>query len=157
GSRSHRADSTRGGRRPHRGRRLRRPRARPQAACKLILLAGTLLALRIIIDARLPHRWAGWTGDGGWLMVTRGELVTSFELRDRRCEMGEHRAKIEWRRESADFAYENYNRDFVVEFDNGLKLEASAAPDYKGSPDRVDPEELLVAAVANCHMLTFLA
>ena len=71
--------------------------------------------------------------------------------------MGEHRAKIEWRRESADFAYENYNRDFVVEFDNGLKLEASAAPDYKGSPDRVDPEELLVAAVANCHMLTFLA
>ncbi len=71
--------------------------------------------------------------------------------------MSEHRATLEWRRESADFGYETYNRDHVVEFDNGLKLEASAAPAYKGSEDRVDPEELLVAAIANCHMLTFLA
>lgn len=71
--------------------------------------------------------------------------------------MSHHRATIEWRRESSDMGYETYNRDHTVEFDNGLKLAASSAPDYKGSEDKVDPEELLVAAIANCHMLTFLA
>lgn len=71
--------------------------------------------------------------------------------------MSEHRASLEWQRESEGFGYEDYNRDFTVAFDNGFKLAASAAPAYKGSEDKVDPEELLVAAIANCHMLTFLA
>ena len=36
-------------------------------------------------------------------------------------------------------------------------MAASAAPDYKGDPGRVDPEAALVAAISSCHMLTFLA
>lgn len=36
-------------------------------------------------------------------------------------------------------------------------MAASAAPEYRGSAERVDPEQALVAAVASCHMLTFLA
>ena len=36
-------------------------------------------------------------------------------------------------------------------------MPASAAPEYGGSAGAVDPEQALVAAVASCHMLTFLA
>ena len=36
-------------------------------------------------------------------------------------------------------------------------MTATAAPAYLGNPDPVDPEESFVAALASCHMLTFLA
>ncbi|MCA9408095.1 MAG: OsmC family protein [Candidatus Omnitrophica bacterium] len=71
--------------------------------------------------------------------------------------MSEHKIVLEWKRESENFDYDTYNRNHAVAFDNGLKIKASAAPDYKGHPGCVDPEEMLVAAVSSCHMLTFLA
>jgi organic hydroperoxide reductase OsmC/OhrA len=71
--------------------------------------------------------------------------------------MSEHRAVIQWRRETADFKYENYNRDHDWDFDAGISIRASAAPAYLGSATCVDPEEAFVASVSSCHMLTFLA
>ncbi len=71
--------------------------------------------------------------------------------------MSEHVATIRWSRESTDFAHESYNRAHDWEFDSGIEVAASAAPDYKGDADRVDPEEAFVAALSSCHMLTFLA
>jgi organic hydroperoxide reductase OsmC/OhrA len=71
--------------------------------------------------------------------------------------MSEHRATINWKRETADFAYESYNRDHDWQFDAGFVVRASAAPAYKGSESCVDPEEALVASLSSCHMLTFLA
>jgi organic hydroperoxide reductase OsmC/OhrA len=71
--------------------------------------------------------------------------------------MSEHKATIHWRRESSDFKYENYNRDHDWDFDGGMKIRASAAPAYLGSPACVDPEEAFIASVSSCHMLTFLA
>lgn len=71
--------------------------------------------------------------------------------------MSEHRATIRWKRESDDFSYEGYDRAHVWAFDAGVEVPASAAPAYHGDADRVDPEEAFVAAVASCHMLTFLA
>jgi organic hydroperoxide reductase OsmC/OhrA len=68
----------------------------------------------------------------------------------------ENRATVIWRRESADFTYESYNRSHEIVFDS-ISLEASAAPDFKGDPSRVNPEEAFVAALASCHMLSFLA
>jgi len=38
-----------------------------------------------------------------------------------------------------------------------VEIPASAAPDFLGSAERVDPEEAYVAALSSCHMLTFLA
>lgn len=70
--------------------------------------------------------------------------------------MSEHAAKICWRGERA-FTYETYSRDHTWEFDGGTELAASAAPAFLGNPARVDPEEAFVAALASCHMLTFLA
>ena len=71
--------------------------------------------------------------------------------------MSEHLATIRWKRKSPDFAYDSYNRGHQWEFDGGVEVAASAAPGYLGDPERVDPEEALVASLASCHMLTFLA
>jgi organic hydroperoxide reductase OsmC/OhrA len=71
--------------------------------------------------------------------------------------VSEHRANIEWRRGEAEFEYETYSRNHTWHFENGLRVEASAAPDFLGDAARVDPEEALVASISSCHMLTFLA
>ncbi len=71
--------------------------------------------------------------------------------------MSEHQATITWNRGSDDFSYEAYSRDHIWEFENGVKIEASAAPGFRGSFENVDPEETYVAALSSCHMLTFLA
>ncbi len=71
--------------------------------------------------------------------------------------MSEHQATISWARDGADFGYKTYSRDHVWRFANGVETPASAAPAYLGNPERVDPESAFVAALASCHMLTFLA
>jgi organic hydroperoxide reductase OsmC/OhrA len=71
--------------------------------------------------------------------------------------VSEHRAAIDWKLETASFAYKDYNRDHLWRFDGGAEVSASAAPAYLGNPQRVDPEEAFVAALSSCHMLTFLA
>ncbi len=71
--------------------------------------------------------------------------------------MSEHKATIVWARNGADFGYKTYPRDHVWRFDNGIEVKASAAPQYLGNPQLVDPESAFVAALSSCHMLTFLA
>ncbi len=72
--------------------------------------------------------------------------------------MSSHFATIVWKRTSPDFTYDTYNRAHDVRFNAGaVVLPASSAPGYGGDADRVDPEELFVAAMSSCHMLTFLA
>jgi organic hydroperoxide reductase OsmC/OhrA len=71
--------------------------------------------------------------------------------------MSEHRATVAWRRTSDSFDYDAYNRDHEWTFECGVRVPASAAPDFRGNPGHVDPEEALVAALSSCHMLTFLA
>ena len=72
--------------------------------------------------------------------------------------MSEHHVAVHWVRTTADFVYDTYNRAHEVRFKSGaVVLAASAAPDFKGDGDRVDPEEAFVASLSSCHMLTFLA
>ncbi|MEO1243431.1 MAG: OsmC family protein [Pseudomonadota bacterium] len=71
--------------------------------------------------------------------------------------MSEHIAEISWKRETESFAYNDYNRTHRWRFDNGLEVEAAAAPGFLGDPSCVDPEEAFVASISSCHMLTFLA
>ena len=70
--------------------------------------------------------------------------------------MSEHHAKITWQRTSEDYTYQTYNRAHEWRF-TGTTVPASATKEYRGDPDRVNPEEALVAALSSCHMLTFLA
>jgi len=70
--------------------------------------------------------------------------------------MSEHHASIVWQRTSQDYTYQTYNRAHEWRF-TAETVPASATKDYRGDPDRVNPEEALVAALSSCHMLTFLA
>ena len=56
-----------------------------------------------------------------------------------------------------EFDYDSYPRRHVWSFAGGTRVEASSAPDFRGDPELVDPEEAFVASLASCHMLTFLA
>jgi len=72
--------------------------------------------------------------------------------------MSEHLASVRWKRTSADFTYNTYNRAHEVSFNAGaIVVPGSAAPAFKGDVDRVDPEEAFVGSLSACHMLTFLA
>ena len=71
--------------------------------------------------------------------------------------MSEHHATVEWERGAAEFEYRSYSRDHTWTFEGGVRVGASSSPEYLGSRNRVDPEKAYVAALASCHMLTFLA
>ena len=71
--------------------------------------------------------------------------------------MSEHRITLNWTRTTPDFDYKSYSRDHVVKFKNDQMVGMSATPWYLGSPAKIDPEEMLVASLSSCHMLTFLA
>src|SRR6202044_766212 len=72
--------------------------------------------------------------------------------------MSTHRAQLRWKRTSADFLYDTYNRAHDVLFKNGeIVLPSSSAPEFRGDGTRVDPEEAFVGSLSSCHMLTFLA
>lgn len=74
--------------------------------------------------------------------------------------MSEHRAIIRWNRTGPDFATGRYSREHTWGFDGGITVPASSAPSVVpapwSNPSNVDPEEAFVAAIASCHMLTFL-
>ncbi|MBI3770778.1 MAG: OsmC family protein [Deltaproteobacteria bacterium] len=44
-----------------------------------------------------------------------------------------------------------------LEFDSRPSIEASGAPQFKGDAGKVNPEELFVAALVSCQMLSYLA
>jgi organic hydroperoxide reductase OsmC/OhrA len=71
--------------------------------------------------------------------------------------MSEHHASISWARGGLPYTYEQYSRDHTIRYGTGTSQSASAAAEYRGNPALPNPEELLVAALSNCHMLTFLA
>jgi len=72
--------------------------------------------------------------------------------------MSEHRATVRWQNSGDTLDYDHFSRDHSWTVKEGrLAVPASSAPAYRGNPDRMDPEDALVAALASCHMLTFLA
>lgn len=69
----------------------------------------------------------------------------------------EHYIELNWQRSSADFSYETYNRNHLIQFPGGQFVKASSAPAYFGDSELVNPEESILAALSSCHMLTVLA
>jgi organic hydroperoxide reductase OsmC/OhrA len=72
-----------------------------------------------------------------------------------------HTATVDWTLKSGeDFVKGRYSRAHTVAFDGGITIPGSASPHVAPRPfsvdDAVDPEEMLVAALAACHMLSFL-
>lgn len=71
--------------------------------------------------------------------------------------MSTHQAGVRWARTTPDFLYDTYDRGHTVHYESGAELPASSAPDFKGDPRKLNPEEAFVGALSSCHMLTFLA
>jgi organic hydroperoxide reductase OsmC/OhrA len=53
--------------------------------------------------------------------------------------------------------YAGYSREHELAFAGKPSLRASADPAFRGDAGAHNPEELLVAALASCHMLSYLA
>ena len=71
--------------------------------------------------------------------------------------MSEHTIALEWSRNSPDFNYDTYSRTHSITFGAAGKICGSAAPEFHGDPQCLDPEQAFVIALTSCHMLTFLA
>jgi len=71
-----------------------------------------------------------------------------------------YRASLSWTRNGATFTDQRYSRAHSWNFDGGITVPASSSPLSVKLPysvaEAVDPEEALVAALASCHLLTFL-
>ena len=65
---------------------------------------------------------------------------------------------LEWQgnRGSGTSGYRDYARDVVLRAAGKPALEGSADPTFRGDASRWNPEELLLAALAQCHLLSYL-
>jgi organic hydroperoxide reductase OsmC/OhrA len=54
-------------------------------------------------------------------------------------------------------SYESYDRGWRVEIEGKAPLEGSSDPTFRGDGSLHNPEDLLVAALSACHMLSYLA
>ncbi len=75
--------------------------------------------------------------------------------------MGNHEATVRWKLSDGEvFTDRRYGRGHEWAFDGGAKVRASSSPEVVrvpySDPAGIDPEEALVAALASCHMLSFL-
>ena len=71
--------------------------------------------------------------------------------------MSEHKITLKWFKGDVPFTYDTYTRNHTVTFKDSAPQVFSASPTYLGDPSKADPEDLLVAALSSCHMLSFLA
>ena len=70
-------------------------------------------------------------------------------------------ASVQWQRSASEsFTDQRYSRRHELRFDGGAVVPASSAvssvPLPWSDPSAIDPEEMLVASIASCHMLWFL-
>lgn len=68
----------------------------------------------------------------------------------------EYRVSVAWHDEPGTVDYRSYTRDHVVSADGKPSLDGSADRAFRGHRERWNPEELLVAALSQCHLLSFL-
>ena len=52
--------------------------------------------------------------------------------------------------------YRDYTRNHTVSIENKPEILASSDPHFRGDKTRHNPEEMLVAALSSCHMLSYL-
>ena len=66
--------------------------------------------------------------------------------------------ELEWtgNRGSGTSDYKAYGRDHLVSADGKPSIEGSSDRTFRGDPDRWNPEEMLLAALSQCHLLSYL-
>ncbi len=68
-------------------------------------------------------------------------------------------ARLRWTgaERGATTSYKTYSREYVIEADGKPALTGSADPHFLGDGAHYNPEDLLVAALSACHLLSYLA
>ncbi|MEY9213678.1 OsmC family protein [Thermobifida halotolerans] len=76
-----------------------------------------------------------------------------------RAKQHHYEVRIRWTGNTGEGTsnYRGYERSHDVEADGKPTLPGSADSAFRGDPSRWNPEELLLAALAQCHMLSYLA
>lgn len=66
--------------------------------------------------------------------------------------------RIEWTGNDGEGtkSYRSYRRDHTIGADGKSTIAASSDPAFRGDATRFNPEDLLVASLSGCHMLTYL-
>ncbi len=66
--------------------------------------------------------------------------------------------RIDWTGNDGDgtTTYKSYRRDHTIQSGDKPQIAASSDPSFRGDASRYNPEELLVAALSSCHMLSYL-
>ena len=63
---------------------------------------------------------------------------------------------LNWNRNGLAFTAKTYDRTHDIRFGGGITIQGSAAPEFLGKAALVNPEELFVASISSCFMLTFI-
>ncbi|RUR05117.1 OsmC family protein [Legionella sp. km772] len=64
---------------------------------------------------------------------------------------------LDWKRDTEDFKYNTYNRKHTLFFNGGPKIEVNSSSNFIRNPQFHSPEELLIASLSSCMLLTFLS
>ncbi len=67
-----------------------------------------------------------------------------------------YRASVEWSDPTGTARSSTHSRNHTIRVAGKPDLAASSDPAFRGDPARHNPEDLLVAALASCHMLWYL-
>ena len=69
-----------------------------------------------------------------------------------------YEVSVEWtgNRGSGTSDYRSYGRDHLVTAQGKHALQGSSDRTFHGDPERWNPEELLLAALSQCHLLSYL-
>jgi len=69
-----------------------------------------------------------------------------------------YQVRVEWQGNlgSGTSGYRDYGRDLLITAEGNAPIEGSADKPFRGTPERWNPEELLLAPLAQCHMLSYL-
>jgi organic hydroperoxide reductase OsmC/OhrA len=69
-----------------------------------------------------------------------------------------YRVSLDWvgNLGSGTSGYKAYSRDHVIQAPGKPDIVGSSDRIFHGNPERWNPEELLIAALSQCHMLSFL-
>jgi organic hydroperoxide reductase OsmC/OhrA len=70
----------------------------------------------------------------------------------------DYATRVEWtgNRGTGTSDYKSYGREHVVSADGKQPIHGSSDRAFRGNPEHWNPEEMLVAALSQCHMLSYL-
>ena len=73
---------------------------------------------------------------------------------------GEHRYRLQstWtgNRGTGTTGYRDYDRSTTIEIDGKPAMSASADKPFRGDPGKWNPEDMLLASLSQCHLLSYL-